>query len=259
MSTADPGAVVTRVLRATGLAFPRGVLGEETSRLAAALGGPGRATADLDAMVGAAAAALWPELQPSTAAALRRHLAAAGPSDADDLAAALAWADSDDPRNPLARALAVRAAQELAAAVERASATLRAAEATVGQGGEAGAVAAARALGVMAVELLDLDPEDYAPEVVAYVDAGEDAAALDELARATGDEETREWARAAVAALDDAEAPAASAAVHELAAGPVPADPAEDAVWVPVMLALVEEAFERSLAEEAGGTTPAEG
>jgi len=250
VSGPDDARRVSRVLRRTGLGYPRGVLGEETVRLAEALDGPGHAALDLDALVGAAAAALWPELRASTEAALHRHLATAAGEEAEDLRAALAWAATPDPVNPLARALAVRAAQELAAAVARATEAMRTAEQAIAQGGESGAVAAARAVGVMAMELLDLDPEDYAPEVVAYVDAGEDAAALDELARSTGDDETREWARSAVRAVAPPEAPAAAAAVGVLAAGDPPEDPAEDAVWVPTVLALVEEAFERSLADQ---------
>lgn len=250
MSEDTPARLLTRVLQRTGLSFPRGVLGEETALLATAMTGPGRATADLDAMVTSAAAALWPELQPSTAAALRRHRTSAGLGDVEDLAIALAWAEDPDPANPLARALSVRAAQELGQAVERAGEALRGAEIAVAQGGAGAAVAAAGAAGTMAVELLDLDPEDFGPEIMAYVDAGETAEALDELARATGDDETRAWARSSVGAVvrpDDA--PHATAAVQQLAAGPPPEDPAEDAIWVPTVLALVEVAFERALTQ----------
>ncbi len=42
-----------------------------------------------------------------------------------------------------------------------------------------------------------------------------------------------------------------------LAAGPPPADPAEDLVWVPTILLLVQEAVERSLADEVAGDQPA--
>ena len=47
----------------------------------------------------------------------------------------LVGAADDDPDTPLARALAVRAAQELAAANDRSRAVLRAAEETVASGG----------------------------------------------------------------------------------------------------------------------------
>ena len=39
--------------------------------------------------------------------------------------------------------------------------------------------------------------------------------------------------------------------MRHLATGPPPADPAEDLVWVPTILALVEEAIERALVDEA--------
>lgn len=248
----DP-AVLRRVLRRTGLAFPRGVLGPETARLADAVAGPGQGVGDVVGLLDAAAAALWPTLRASTEAALRRHAARAGLGDVEDIRTALAWAADPDPANPLSRALALRAAEELGAAVARARSALAAAEPAVGRGGPEGAVAAATAAGTMVVELLDLDPEDVAPEIVAYVEGGEGPDALDELARATGDDETRDWARSAVAALRAPDAPLATAAVRELAQGPPPEDPAQDAVWVPAVLALVELAVERAAAESAGG------
>jgi hypothetical protein len=178
------------------------------------------------------------------------HLARAEGADVDDLVAVLAWAEADDPANPLARALVVRAAQELALAVRRAEECLERVERQVAAGGPEAAVAAARAVGAAAVVLLDLDPEDFAPEIADYVDAEETPAALDELARTTGDADTRAWARDAVRVLDPPAAPAAAAAARELAEGPPPGDAAGDAVWVPVVLALVDEAFERVLVED---------
>jgi hypothetical protein len=151
----------------------------------------------------------------------------------------------------LARALTVRAAQELGAAVRSAEGHLRGVEVGVSQGGAGGAVAAARALGAAVVALLDLDPEDFATEIVDYLDHDQSAEALDELARLTGDLETRLWAREAVAALDVADAPEATRAARALSAGEPPEDPAEDAVWVPVILVLVDEGLERALANEA--------
>jgi hypothetical protein len=254
----DPTAVLGRVLRRTGLAFPRGVLGEETAVLAAELE-RGADGPTLDAVVTDAAAALWPELRPSTAAAVRMHLSRADGEDVRDLETALAWAETESPANPLARALVVRAAQELAVAVRRAEELLERAEPRVAAGGPDAAVTAARAVGAAAVVLLDLDPEDYAPEIADYVDAGETPAALDELARMTGDPETRAWARDAVRVLDPEGAPAAAGAARGLADGEPPADAASDAVWVPAVLALVDEAFERVLAEDRaapGGTAP---
>ncbi|MCC6831785.1 MAG: hypothetical protein IT200_10610 [Thermoleophilia bacterium] len=252
MGTAEPREVLSRVLRRTGLAFPRGVVGEEVAALAAALETPGTPPQRLDRLVADAAEALWPELAASTAAALRMHRARAVEGDAGDLEVALGWAETDDPGNPLARALVVRAAQELAASLARAERILAQAEPSVAGGGRGAAVAAARAVGAAAVALLDLDPEDYAPEIAEYVEAGEDGDALDRLTRRTGDIETRAWAREALRVLGPRAAPRAGAAARELASEEPPEDPAEDAVWVPVMLALVEEAFERALAAGNG-------
>ncbi|MFN8110792.1 MAG: hypothetical protein U0Y82_13255 [Thermoleophilia bacterium] len=250
MSDPSPAVVLGRVLRRTGLAFPRGMMGESVARLAAAMERPASSDVPLDRLVDAAAADTWDGLQPSVLAAVRMHLGRADGPDREDLAAVLPWAERDDPGNPLARALVVRAAQELAAALRRAERLMVGAEAAVAAGGRDGALAAARAVGGVVVALLDLDPEDFADEISAYVDAGEDAVALDTLSRSTGDDDTRGWARDAVRALAVADAPAATAAAHGLADGGPPPDPAADAVWVPTVLALVEEGFERALADE---------
>jgi hypothetical protein len=185
-------------------------------------------------------------------AALLRGRAAAGPDDRAAFDVVLGWAASESPDTPLARALAVRAATELAAADARARERLRAAEGAIAEGGPGAAVAAATAAGAIAADLLDLDPEDFAPEIAAYVAAGRRPEDISQLARSTGDPEIRAWARGAVAAADDPDAPAAAAGVRHLASGPPPADPAEDLVWVPTILALVEEAIERALVDEAG-------
>jgi hypothetical protein len=192
-------------------------------------------------------------------AALLRARDRAAPEDVEAFEVVLEWAADDDPDTPLARALAVRAAQELAAADGRARAVLRAAEEAVASGGAEAAVAASTAAGSIAADLLDLDPEDFAPEIAEYVGAGARSDDVDALARATGDPEIRTWARSAVAsaAEDDRGAPRAAAGVRVLAAGPPPEDPAEDLVWVPTILALVQEAVERSLVDEAGGDQPA--
>lgn len=244
------------MLRRTGLAFPRGVVGEEVAALAAALETPGTSPQRLERLVAEAAEALWPELAASTAAALRMHRARAAEGDARDLDVALGWAERDDPGNPLARALVVRAARELAASLARAERIMVQAEPAIAEGGRGAAVAAARAVGAAAVALLDLDPEDFATEIAEYVDAGEDGEALDRLTRRTGDIETRAWAREALGVLAPETAPAAAGAVRGLVEGAPPEDPAEDAVWVPVMLALVEEAFERALAGGVGPDDP---
>ena len=254
----SPEEALTRVLGVTGLGFPRGVLGPETWALARALGDDPDA-GDPAALAGAASAAHWPELRGPMQAALLRARDGAAPEDLEAFEIVLEWAADDDPDTPLARALAVRAAQELAAADGRARAVLRAAEETVAAGGAAAAGAASTAAGAIAADLLDLDPEDFAPEIAEYVGAGAGGDDVDALARATGDPEIRTWARSAVAsaAQDDVEAPRAAAGVRVLAAGAPPEDPAEDLVWVPTILSLVQEAVERSLADEVGGDQPA--
>jgi hypothetical protein len=239
-----------RVLALTGLSFPRGVLGPEIWALASALG-DGAPAGDPADHADAAAAAHWPELRGPMEAALLRGREAAEPEDREAFDMVLPWAREEDPDNPLARALAVRAATELAAAGARARARLRAAEAVVAEGGAEAAVAASAAAGVIAADLLDLDPDDFAPEIAAYVDAGRRPEDVEELARSTGDPEIRAWARSAVAATDDPEAPEASAGVRHLASGPPPEDPSEDLVWVPTILALAGEGIERALVDEA--------
>ena len=248
----SPEEALARVLIVTGLSLPRGVLGPETWALARALGDePG--AGDPAALAGAASAAHWPELRGPMQAALLRARDRAAPEDQEAFEVVLEWAADDDPDTPLARALAVRAAQELAAANGRARAVLRAAEETVASGGAEAAVAASTAAGAIAADLLDLDPEDFAPEIAEYVGAGAGGEDVDALARATGDPEIRTWARSAVASAAEGEAgaPRAAEGVRVLAAGPPPADPAEDLVWVATILSLVQEAVERSLAAEA--------
>jgi hypothetical protein len=247
----SPEEALLRVLALTGLSFPRGVLGPETWALARALGDDAEPGADPAELAEAAAAAHWPELRGPMEAALLRGRSTAGPEDQEAFEIVLRWAADDDPDTPLARALAVRAAGELAAAGERARAHLRAAEPAVAAGGPPAAVAAATAAGAIAADLLDLDPDDFEPEITAYVEAGRRAEDIGELARSTGDPEIRAWARGAVAATDDPEAPAAAAGVRHLATGPPPEDPAEDLIWVPTILALAEEGIERALVDEA--------
>ena len=50
----------------------------------------------------------------------------------------------------------------------------------------------------------------------------------------------------------------AAAAVRHLASGPTPEDAALDLVWVPTILALTQEAIERSLAEEVASRQEAD-
>ncbi len=247
-----PEEALLRVLALTGLGFPRGVLGPEIWALARALSEEGAPGADPAELAEAAAEAHWPELRGPMDAALRRGAAAAGPEDREAFAIVLPWAADESPDNPLARALAVRAATELAAADARARERLRAAEGAIAEGGPGAAIAAATAAGAIAADLLDLDPEDFGQEIATYVEAGRRPEDIAQLARSTGDPEIRAWARGAVAAADDGEAPAAAAGVRHLASGPPPEDPAEDLVWVPTILSLAEEAIERALVDEAG-------
>jgi hypothetical protein len=254
-----PEEALGHVLVLTGLHYPRGLIGEETRALARALGEGGEG--DVEALAGAASAAHWPELRGSMEAGVRRGLSDAGAEDAEAFEQVLEWAGDPDPDNPLARALALRAAAELRAATARAAEYLRAAEPAAAGGGAAAAVAAATAAGAIAVELLDLDPEDYEPEILVYVRADGTEEALQDLARATGEREIREWARQAVAEVEGEDAPAARAAVRHLALGPTPDDPAEDLVWVPAILALTQRAIELAastgLAEGRAGDDPA--
>jgi hypothetical protein len=246
-----PEEALLRVLALTGLSFPRGVLGPETWALARALSDDGDPGADPAQLAEAAAAAHWGELRGPMEAALLRGRDAAGADDREAFDVVLPWAASESPDRPLARALAVRAATELAAAGARARERLRAAEGAIAEGGPGAAVAATTAAGAIAVALLDLDPEDFDQEIAAYVEAGRRPEDIAPLARATGDPEIRAWARSAVAATDDPGAPAAAAGVCHLASGPAPEDAAEDLVWVPTILALAEEAIERALVDGA--------
>lgn len=250
----SPEEALLRVLTITGISLPRGVLGPETWALARALSREGDVAAgDPAELATAAAAAHWPGLRGPMEAALLRAAASALPEDAEAFALVLDWAADDDPDTPLPRALAVRAATELAAAGARASGHLMAADPVVAEGGPPAAVAASTAAGAIAADLLDLDPEDFASEIAAYVGAGRRPEDVEVLARETGDPEIRVWARAAVAATEEARAPAAEEGVHVLASGPPPEDPAEDLVWVPTILWLADEGIERALVGEARG------
>ncbi len=252
MTDSSPRAVLAAVLARTGLAFPRGVLGDETRQLALILSGLPVEGVDIDDLVTRAADELWPELQPSTQAALERYVAQSDPGDEDPLLRVMDWARDPRPdENPLARALVVRAAQEFAGALQRSHRLLVNAEPAIAAGEAAGALAAAQAAGAIVVEMLDLDPEDFGSEIFAFVEQDESPEALDTLARLTGDEETRAWARRALAGVSDsAAAPAATGAMALLCDGELPVDPAQDAVWVPAVLALVQQGFERALTAE---------
>ena len=244
-----PDDALARVLALTGVGLPRGVLGAETVALADALAGRG---GDVEALAGRAAAAHWGELRGPMEAAVRRGAReAAGGPDEEAFALVLGWAADPDPDNPFARALAVRAAVELDAARARAREHLRAAEPALLADDVHAAARATQVAGALAVALLDLDPDDFGPEIAAYAGGARAEEDVDELARATGDPEIREWARRAVVTVDEPDAPTAVAAVAQVADGPPPEDPAEDLVWVPAILALAEEAVERAVVEQA--------
>jgi hypothetical protein len=257
--TPSPEESLARVLALTGVALPRGVLGPETWALVDALAGRGGDDDELDRLMARAAAMHWDALRGPMRAAIARG--AHGAHDHDDrraFALVLGWADDPDPGNPLARALVGRAALELEGARRRAGERLRAAEATVAVEDVAAAAHASAAAGAVAILVLDLDPDDFAFEIAHFVGGARDERDVEELARATGDAEIRAWARSALAGIDEPDAPVASDAVRRLAAAATPEDPADDLVWVPAMLALVEEAVERALAGDAeqGGGGP---
>lgn len=250
----SPEEALGRVLGMSGIGLPRGVLGDEVAMLADALEGGG--AAELGGLVDRAARAHWPALQGPLVAAVARGAQQATGDDREAFALVSTWADDPDPDNPFARALVVRAAVEVRAARARARELLRHAEEGLSEDDVRAAALASVIAGAIAVALLDLDPDDFAPELATYVEADGAEGALDQLARETGDEEIRTWARRAVAAVSDPQAPIASAAVGQLAAGPPPPDPAHDLVWVPTILALAEEGVERALVAEAGEAPP---
>jgi hypothetical protein len=262
MSTERDMAAMRRVIAMTGLSFPRGLLGPEAMELAAAIGAGAPDRAEVDALIRQVATAQWPVLQGPTAAALAR---ADRPDDAADdrsLAVAEEFAADADPHNPLALSLAERAGLDLAAVRARAQDRLEALAGTQGTdpGRPEALVALATTAGRLVVDLLDLDPEDFAPEISDYADAGTSAeAATPRLVRATGDDEIRSWAREAVMTLDVPAPPAALASVKGMAQGPVPEDPADDVLWTATMVVLAEDAIDMATAEQAEQAGVADG
>ncbi|MCB9010479.1 MAG: hypothetical protein H6531_01465 [Actinobacteria bacterium] len=249
MTGTDIIATLDAVLDTTGLAVPRGLAAERIDTVAAALadGGP-----DLDTALAEAVPAIWPVLRHTVSARLTPSLVSDPGLPAAARRLLMEWASSEDDDHPLARALVVRAAKAQLGVRVRVAEMLRGLEPSLAEAaGRDAAVAVARACGGAVVLLLDLDPDDFADEIVTYVDAGETAEAMDVLARVTGDLDTRRWARDAIAGLDVEDAPVASAALRALVEGPPPDDAAVDAAWVPTLLALVDEGFERALVAEA--------
>jgi len=247
---------VERAVRLDGVAFPRGTLGPEGGRLAGALEAPDDAS-ELHAALDALVAARWPELRPPIAAAIERALGRADEEERGTLGVALELARDEGTDNPLARAIAVRAATELSSARRRAREIVAAVAADLDEGGAGALLLGARAAGAASLELLDLDPEDFGAEIADYVDAadgGEDTAALAELARRTGDTETRAAAREAMAALDGLPERMTSI-IAAVLGDELPDDAAADAVWIGAVLTLVEQAVERAIVEEATGSS----
>lgn len=255
MSTERDMAAMRRVIAMTGLSFPRGLLGPEATELAAAIGAGAPDRSEVDALIRAVATAQWPVLQGPMAAALSR---ADRPDDAADdrsLAVADEFAADADPCNPLALALAERAGLDLAAARARALDRLEALAATQGTEPDRpeALVALATATGRIVIDLLDLDPEDFGPEIADYADAATSAdAATPRLARATGDDEIRAWARESLRDLNVPAPPSALAAVRRMAGGSTPEDPADDVVWVATVIVLAEDAIDLATAEAPG-------
>jgi hypothetical protein len=238
----------TELIIRTAVAFPRGVLGSEARMFADAIIA-GAAPQELVALRAATAAAHWDELRLAMGTSLER---VADPDDA--LAAqALELTLDEDPNNDYALALADEAGRSLAAVRERNTERLGVLERRL-TGGDAPDTELAMVIGAIVVDLLDLDPPDYEDEITAYLAAGETDGARRELVRTTGDDESRAWAREELRQVDDPAAPVTSRAVHVLAAGEPPEDPADDAVWVAAMLALVEQAVEIAVVNEPEGS-----
>ena len=237
----------TELIVRTAVVFPRGVLGVEARAFADAIVA-GAPLDEVAALRAATAAAHWDELRLAMAASLER---AADPDDPSvDEALTLALDERSD--NDYALALADEAGRSLAAVVERNAERLGVLERRL-VGGDAPDTELAMVLGAVVIDLLDLDPPDYEDEITAYLAAGETDGARRELARATGDDESRAWAREELRQAGDPLAPVASRAIGVLSDGEPPDDPADDAVWVAAMLALVEQAVEIAVVNQPEG------
>lgn len=241
-------ALLARVLDRTGVGLPRGVVWDQARALAEALVADSPQSAEL---AGALARRHWPELRAPTEAALRAVAGRAGEED-EEVAVALEAATEENPANPLALILAIRAGRELAGVLHGAAERLSALERRMASGSHQARGAAAAAAGAIGVDLVDLDPEDFEPEIRDHLAAGESDESLRRLARETADPEIRSWMREALRGLRVPEAPLAVAAVHDLANGPPPADPADDPLWLAAVLALADRAVELALAAEPG-------
>lgn len=244
MTAPDP---FTALILETGVTFPRGVLGPEARAFADAVAA-GVPDGELDALRAAVAEAHWEDLRLAMGASLER---AVGPSPSQVAADALDLVLDERPDNPFALALADEAGRSLAAVIVRNRERLAVLEPRLAEGTPADADLAL-VIGAIVVDLLDLDPLDYEDEIAEYIRVGEGDAARRDLARATGDVESREWAREELRRVEFAGAPVASRALRALSAAEPPEDPASDAVWIAAMLALVEQAVELTVVSEAG-------
>ena len=253
----SPEEALRRVLEVDGVDIPRLLASEALIPLATRIAegdADGRAVAPQAAE---AARTLWPVMGPPLIAALGRAAATGSDGDREAIAVAEPWLEGE-PDNPLMLALVARSGAALAAAMDRSAGRFRSADTTLAAAEDAGgAIAVATAVGESVLDLLDLDVEDYEPELVAYVGRDQTPDALDVLARETGDADLRGLARTVVTAVPLDDAPGAALARDELAAGPPPADAAEDAVWVPAVLALAEEAIAVAIAADPPGDEPA--
>lgn len=229
-----------------GIGFPRGVLGDAARALGSAMAA-GAAEEELAPLRHATAQAHWDDLRLAMGAALER-VAGEGARDVR-IAEALEWTLDPSPDNPFAVALADEAGRSLAAVALRNAERLDVLERRLA-GGAPPDDDLALAIGAIVVDLIDLEPMDFEDEIGDYLGAGETDGARRELARSTGDDEIREWARDELRMLDGPDAPVASRALQTIASGPPPEDPAEDAVWIATLLALVEQAVELAVVNE---------
>lgn len=232
------------MLTRTGVGVPRGVLGFEARSYAEAI-----AAGDVDdaqiRLRHAAAAEHWPELRLPIGAALERARGGTADPTLDD---ALALVVDEDPDNPLALALIEHAARLLAAVIARTDERLAVLERRMAEEGAGQEIA--RTVGDIVVDLLDLDAEDYEDEIAAYLAVGETDSARDALARSTGDDEIRAFARDELEWITDGAEGKVAHALAALAHGDLPDDPAHDPVWVATALALVEEAVEIAIVNQ---------
>ncbi len=237
----------TPLIVRTAVVFPRGVLGAEARAFADAIVA-GAAADELDRLRDATAAAHWDALRLAIGASVEQAV-----GDTPDVLAteALELTCDERPDNPFALALADAAGRSLAAVIERNTERLGVLERRL-TGGASPDTELALVIGAIVIDLLDLDPPDYEEEIAAYLAADETDAAGRDLARSTGDVDSRDWAREELRRVDARDAPVTSRAVQVLATGPTPEDPAEDAVWVAAMLALVEQAVEVVVVSQNG-------